>query len=127
LLEDFEKNLTVNPNKTANNIITNGFPFSKSSIIFPLLADNGEKIEPISNSTTFDIIKPSAIIGFIPKLTLELTKSDIEIAIIVDIKYKDKVSGTIFCKLVPDEKEAIEKEMVEKIKKGTKDLRIIKK
>jgi len=28
---------------------------------------------------------------------------------------------------VPDEKEAIEKEIVEKIKKGTKDLRIIKK
>ena len=91
------------------------------------MADNGEKIEPISNSTTFDIIKPSAIIGFIPKLTLELTKSDIEIAIIVDIKYKDKVRGTIFCKLVPDEKEAIEKEIVEKIKKGTKDFSIIKK
>tara|TARA_B110000014_G_C20034971_1_gene537641 strand:- start:454 stop:675 length:222 start_codon:yes stop_codon:yes gene_type:complete len=71
--------------------------------------------------------KPSATRGFIPKLILELTKSDIEIAIIVDIKYRDKVSGTIFCKLEPDEKDAIEKEIVEKIKKGTKDFKIIKK
>ena len=50
-----------------------------------------------------------------------------EIAIIVEIKYKIKVSGTIFCKFEPDEKEAIEKEIDEKIKKGTNDFKIIKK
>ena len=71
--------------------------------------------------------RPSAISGLIPKLIFELTKSEMEIAIIVEIKYKIKVSGTIFCKFEPDEKEAIEKEIDEKIKKGTNDFKIIKK
>tara|TARA_E500000331_G_scaffold122901_1_gene120380 strand:- start:15627 stop:16007 length:381 start_codon:yes stop_codon:yes gene_type:complete len=126
-LDEFEKNLTINPNKTANNIITNGFPLKRSSIKLPSLGDRGEKIELTSNSTTFDITRPSAIPGLIPKSTLELTKSDMEIAIIVEIKYKIKVRGTIFCKFEPDEKEAIEKEIVEKIRKGTNDFKIIKK
>mgnify|MGYP005832007117 CR=1 FL=1 len=127
MLDEFEKNLTINPNRTANNIITKGFPLKRSSIKFPLFGDNGEKIVPISNSSAFDMTRPSAISGLIPKLILELTKSEMEIAIIVEIKYKIKVRGTIFCKFEPDEKEAIEKEIVEKIKKGTNDFKIIKK
>ena len=86
-----------------------------------------KKIVPISNSSAFDMTRPSAISGLIPKLIFELTKSEMEIAIIVEIKYKIKVSGTIFCKLNQMKKKQLKKKLMKRLKKEQMISKIIKK